>query len=88
MSAKTGEVSATNDLYSRLNDMDARAANALLVGFHPMMAVPASSSASASMATNEQDRAAHARRAEDARVARRWSRGRRRARDALVRKGV
>jgi hypothetical protein len=58
MSAKTGEVSATNDLYFRLNDMDAQAANTLLVGFHPTIDVPASSSASASMATYEKDRAA------------------------------
>ena len=58
MAAKTGEVSATNDLYFRLNDMDAQAANTLLVGFHPTIEVPASSSASASMATYEKDRAA------------------------------
>ena len=35
MSAKAAEVSATNDLYYLLNDMDAQVANALLVGFHP-----------------------------------------------------
>ena len=58
MAAKTGEVSATNDLYFRLNDMDAQAANTLLVGFHPTIKVPASSSASASMGTYEKDRAA------------------------------
>ncbi len=58
IAAKTGEVSATYDLYFRLNDMDAQAANTLLVGFHPTIEVPASSSASASMATYEKDRAA------------------------------
>jgi hypothetical protein len=58
MSAKTGEVSSTNDLYFRLNDMDAQAANALLVGFTPTMAIPASNNAQASESTYEQDRAA------------------------------
>jgi hypothetical protein len=58
MSAKSDEVSATNDLYFRLNDMDAQAANALLVGFHPTMAVPASSSAASSLATYDTDRSA------------------------------
>jgi hypothetical protein len=58
MAASTGEVGATNDLYFRLNDMDAQAANALLVGFHPAVAVPASVNAAASVRTYETDRSA------------------------------
>ena len=58
MAASTGEVDATNDLYFRLNDMDAQAADALLVGFHPTIEVPASVNAAASVSTYERDRAA------------------------------
>lgn len=58
MASATGEVDATNDLYFRLNDMDAQAADALLVGFHPTLAVPATVNAQASAATYETDRAA------------------------------
>jgi hypothetical protein len=58
MAASTGEVGATNDLYFRLNDMDAQAANALLVGFHPTIQVPASVDAAASVRTYDADRGA------------------------------
>lgn len=58
MAASTDEVGATNDLYFRLNDMDAQAADALLVGFHPTIEVPASVDAAASVRTYETDRAA------------------------------
>ncbi len=58
MAASTDEVAATNDLYFRLNDMDAQAADALLVGFHPTVDVPASVNAAASVSTYETDRAA------------------------------
>jgi hypothetical protein len=58
LSARTGEVDATNDLYLRLNDMDAQAANALLIGFHPTMSVPAADSAATALATYQADRAA------------------------------
>jgi hypothetical protein len=58
MQSKTTEVAATNDLYFRLGDMDAQAADALLVGFHPTVPVNASVNAAASMATYQADRAA------------------------------
>lgn len=58
MASATGEVNATNDLYFRLNDMDAQAADALLVGFHPTLSVPASVDARASVNTYESDRQA------------------------------
>ena len=58
MQAKTDEVAATNDLYFRLGDMDAQAADLLLVGFHPTVPVPASVDAAASMANYQADRAA------------------------------
>jgi len=60
LGARTTEVSATSDLYYRLNDMDAQAANALLVGFHPAdpAAVPASVDAAASTAAYTKDRTA------------------------------
>ncbi len=58
MASGTGEVSATNDLYFRLNDMDAQAADALLVGFHPTLAVPVSVNAQAAVRTYESDRQA------------------------------
>lgn len=58
MASATDEVSATNDLYFRLNDMDAQAADALLVGFHPTPSVPASVNAQASVRTYESDRQA------------------------------
>jgi hypothetical protein len=58
LGARTAEVSATSDLYYRLNDMDAQAADALLVGYHPAdpTIVPASVDAAASDRTYEQDR--------------------------------
>ena len=58
--SRTTEVSATSDLYFELNDMDAQAANALLVGYHPAdpSMVPASVSATASASVYEQDRSA------------------------------
>ncbi|MBR7832993.1 hypothetical protein KDL01_06950 [Actinospica durhamensis] len=58
--ARTDEVSATSDLYYELNDMDAQAANALLVGYHPddPSMVPASVDASASASVYEHDRKA------------------------------
>lgn len=58
VASRTNEVSATSDLYYRLNDMDAQAANALLVGFHPFdpSIVPASVNAAASDAAYERDR--------------------------------
>ena len=60
LDSRTTEVSATSDLYYRLNDMDAQAANALLVGYHPAdpSMVPASVDAAASDAAYERDRAA------------------------------
>src|ERR1700684_4530211 len=58
--ARTTEVSATTDLYYELNDMDAQAANALLVGYHPSdpSMVPATVDAAASVSVYESDRAA------------------------------
>lgn len=58
LSTRTAEVSALNDLYFRLNDMDAQAANLLLVGFQPTIDVPTAVNAQASTATYESDRAA------------------------------
>ncbi len=58
MASATGEVNATSDLYFRLNDMDAQAADALLVGFHPTLSVPASVDAQASVNAYESDRQA------------------------------
>ena len=58
MSAGAGEVGVTNDLYFRLNDMDAQAANALLVGFRPAIAVPEAVSAGSAVKTYESDRQA------------------------------
>lgn len=58
MSAGADEVGVTNDLYFRLNDMDAQAANALLVGFRPTIAVPAAVSAKSAVGTYESDRQA------------------------------
>lgn len=58
MSAGADEVGVTNDLYFRLNDMDAQAANALLVGFRPTIAVPASVNAQSAVGTYETDRQA------------------------------
>ena len=58
LSTRTTEISALNDLYFRLNDMDAQAANALLVGFQPTINVPTSVNAPASKATYESDRSA------------------------------
>lgn len=58
LKARTNEVSATSDLYYELNDMDAQAANALLVGYHPTdpSMVPASVDAAASDSVYEKDR--------------------------------
>lgn len=58
LSVRTAEMSALNDLYFRLNDMDAQAANALLVGFQPMIQVSGADDAQASDTTYESDRAA------------------------------
>ena len=60
LKARTTEVSAATDLYYELNDMDAQAANALLVGFHPSdpSMVPATVDAAASVSVYESDRAA------------------------------
>lgn len=58
LKARTAEVSATSDLYYELNDMDAQAANALLVGYHPAdpSMVPASVNAVSSDTVYEHDR--------------------------------
>jgi hypothetical protein len=58
--SRTTEVSATSDLYYALNDMDAQAANALLVGYHPAdpSMVPAAVNAAASASAYEKDRSA------------------------------
>jgi hypothetical protein len=58
--SRTTEVSATSDLYYRLNDMDAQAADLLLVGYHPVSGfqVPASVNAQASYTTYNKDRSA------------------------------
>lgn len=53
---KAAEVGAANDLVAHLSDMDAQAANALLVGFNPAVPVPAIVGASAAMRTYETDR--------------------------------
>ena len=60
LKARTTEVSATSDLYYRLNDMDAQAANLLLVGYHPASGfqVPPSVDAQASAKTYNADRSA------------------------------
>jgi hypothetical protein len=60
LKSRTTEVSATSDLYYRLNDMDAQAANLLLVGYHPVstFTVPASVNASASFSAYNADRSA------------------------------
>jgi hypothetical protein len=60
LKARTTEVSATTDLYYELNDMDAQAANALLVGYHPAdpSMVPASVDTAASVSVYESDRSA------------------------------
>ncbi|HET9170347.1 MAG TPA: hypothetical protein VFN97_12965 [Actinospica sp.] len=58
LESRTTEVSATSDLYYRLNDMDAQAANLLLVGYHPVSTfdVPAPVNAAASFAAYNADR--------------------------------
>ena len=58
LKSRTTEVSATSDLYYRLNDMDAQAANLLLVGYHPEAGfdVPVTVNAQASYATYNTDR--------------------------------
>jgi hypothetical protein len=60
LKSRTTEVSATSDLYYRLNDMDAQAADLLLVGYHPASGfqVPASVNAQASYTTYNKDRSA------------------------------
>jgi hypothetical protein len=60
LKSRTTEVSATSDLYYRLNDMDAQAANLLLVGYHPArgFSVPASVNATASFNAYNTDRSA------------------------------
>ena len=60
LKSRTTEVSATSDLYYRLNDMDAQAANVLLVGYHPVAGfrVPASVNAQASYTAYNNDRSA------------------------------
>jgi hypothetical protein len=60
LKSRTAEVSATSDLYYRLNDMDAQAADLLLVGYHPVggFQVPASVNAQASDASYNDDRSA------------------------------
>lgn len=60
LKSRTTEVSATSDLFYELNDMDAQAANLLLVGYHPAagFAVPRTVDAAASQKTYEQDRKA------------------------------
>ncbi|MBR7836100.1 hypothetical protein KDL01_22680 [Actinospica durhamensis] len=58
LGAHTSELGATDDLYYRLNDMDAQAADALLVGYRPVDAsiVPASVNAAASVSAYNLDR--------------------------------
>src|SRR5580698_6162068 len=58
LKSRTTEVSATSDLYYQLNDMDAQAANLLLVGYHPAAGfqVPASVDAQQSYARYNTDR--------------------------------
>jgi hypothetical protein len=60
LDSRTTEVSATSDLYYRLNDMDAQAANLLLVGYHPASGfeVPTSVDAQSSAKTYNADRSA------------------------------
>lgn len=60
LQTRTTEVSATSDLYYELNDMDAQAANALLVGYHPAdpTLVPASVNAQSSTTAYQHDRSA------------------------------
>ncbi|HEV3169726.1 MAG TPA: hypothetical protein VGZ32_05285 [Actinocrinis sp.] len=58
ISAKAAEANAANELYFRLTDMDAQAADALLVGFNPTTLVPTAVSAAAAMKTYQDDRAA------------------------------
>lgn len=60
LKSRTTEVSATSDLYYRLNDMDAQAANLLLVGYQPVSGfkVPTSVNATASFNAYNADRGA------------------------------
>jgi hypothetical protein len=60
LSARTTEVDKTSDLYYSLNDMDAQAADALLVGYHPadVSIVPAAVDAAASKVNYDVDRKA------------------------------
>ena len=56
--AKAAEAKATDDLYLHLTDMDAQAADALLVGFHPTGTVPLEVSAATYMQTYDSERSA------------------------------
>jgi hypothetical protein len=58
LSAKAAEAKAANDLYLRLTDMDAQAADALLVGYHPTGSVPREVGAAADMGTYDSERSA------------------------------
>lgn len=58
LAAKAAEAKATNDLYLRLTDMDAQAADALLVGYRPTGSVPREVSAAADMGTYDSERSA------------------------------
>lgn len=58
LSAKAAEAKATSDLYLRLTDMDAQAADALLVGYHPTGSVPRDVSAPTDMGTYDAQRSA------------------------------
>jgi hypothetical protein len=56
ISARAAEATTADNLYSTLNDMDAQAANALLVGYQPTAPVPEAVSAQAAAAAYEVDR--------------------------------
>ena len=58
LSVKAAEAKAADDLYLHLTDMDAQAADALLVGYHPTGSVPREVSAAADMGTYDAERSA------------------------------
>ncbi|HEU5332698.1 MAG TPA: hypothetical protein VFU73_08045 [Actinocrinis sp.] len=58
ISAKAAEAKTADDLYLRLTDMDAQAADALLVGYHPTGSVPREVGAAADMQTYDSERSA------------------------------
>lgn len=58
LSAKAAEAKAADDLYLHLTDMDAQAADALLVGYHPTGSVPREVSAATDMGTYDAERSA------------------------------